>query len=627
MLIMAEKRQVGDWIASRFEIFDIHVGGMGIVYVVYDHQGESGHRVLALKTLRDEFLLDPRQGARFISECHTWIKLERHPYIVQAYAIQDIDGKPHAVLELVTGGDLRRWIGTSRLDLPQALRFGIQFCLGMEHAIHRGLHCHRDIKPENLLITEGGTLKITDFGLAKVRDEEIGLRSDDPIPLVDGPGAQAIYSLDEHAWTRPEAPSLADQGQDQGQDAERAGDIHATQYRGVPDDASPARREPPAPDRNGETNPMQTIDWEKPPGTATPPDAAGGGLDPHETIGWGLTPLPADTPAWDGTQAGAMLGTAVYMPPEQFRNAKVVNFRADIYSFGVVLFEMITTHPPFRGNSIARLEREHNKVEPPSVVPFIPARHARYAKEIDKIVQRCLAKEPGKRFASFSELRLALSTVLWHVAHEKVSTPAAAELEAWELTGKGVSLGTLGLFDEERGPYEESIQVKPQHVPAWFNQAAALGSLGLLEEAIEYADMALHLNPRSVPALINKGLALHALNRPDEAIVCFDSAAHIQPRDPDVWYGRVVVLLGQKNLEGAKVALDQAQRLRPAFSEAFYAIGAALSGKTPLPDHLLNFGKAPSSRAAGTPGGEPPRLQTVPWVRRLEDTPAEVPNK
>src|SRR5215210_3119321 len=174
---MADKRQVGDWIANRFEIFDIHVGGMGIVYVVYDHQGESGHRVLALKTLRDEFLLDPRQVARFISECHTWIKLERHPYIVQAYSIQ------------VIGGDLRRWIGTSRLDLPQALRFGVQFCLGMEHAVHKGLHCHRDIKPENLLITEGGTLKITDFGLAKVRDEEVMAGPGGPIPIDESPGA------------------------------------------------------------------------------------------------------------------------------------------------------------------------------------------------------------------------------------------------------------------------------------------------------------------------------------------------------------------------------------------------------------------------------------------------------
>ena len=84
---------------------------------------------------------------------------------MRAHSVEIIEGRPYVILELVQGGDLTRWIGTSRLDLVQTLRFGCQFCLGMEHAARQGLHCHRDIKPGNLLITEDGTLKITDFGL------------------------------------------------------------------------------------------------------------------------------------------------------------------------------------------------------------------------------------------------------------------------------------------------------------------------------------------------------------------------------------------------------------------------------------------------------------------------------
>lgn len=578
---MAEnKRQVGDWIAGRYEIFDIHAGGMGVVYVVYDHQGASGHRVLALKTLRHEFLQDTRQVERFVRECHTWIKLERHRHIVQAYTVQVLDDKPHAVLELVTGGDLRRWIGTSRLDLPQVLRFGVQFCLGMEHAIQKGLQCHRDIKPENLLITEGGTLKITDFGLAKVRDEEVSAGPGDPIPLADALETGATFTPEGQTWNHPEPPAPSPRAPENG----AAGAIDVTQDHSSALPAASLTMPGMIP-VDGPSNPLETMDWKKP--AATPPDAPGGDPPTDMTVGWASPPPPpGSTPVWEGTQAGAMLGTAVYMPPEQFRNAKVVNYRADIYSFGVVLFEMLTTKPPFRGNTVAKLDREHTKVEPPSVVPYIPARSAKYAKEVDRIVQRCLMKDPAKRYTTFSELRVALSTALWHVAREKVSVPAASEMEAWELTGKGVSLGTLSRFAEERDSYEASIRVKPQHVPAWFNQAAALGALGRPDEAVEYANLALHLNPRSVPALINKGLALHALQRDDEAIACFDTAAHVQPRDPDVWYGRASVLQDQQNFEGARVALEQARRLRPA-------AGAA----------------------------------TVPWVRRLEDTPIETPQK
>jgi len=75
----------------------------------------------------------------------------------------------------------------ARLDMRQALRFGYQFCVGMEHAMRQGLHCHRDIKPGNLMVTENGTLKITDFGLARVCEGDGGRASRAPRRL-DPPG-------------------------------------------------------------------------------------------------------------------------------------------------------------------------------------------------------------------------------------------------------------------------------------------------------------------------------------------------------------------------------------------------------------------------------------------------------
>ena len=194
---------VGDWIGNRFQVFDVHEGGMSRVYVVNDHLGEPGRKVVALKTLRNELLRSPARIRRFAAECRIWAQLGEHPNIVRAYSVEIIEGRPYVVLELVQGGDLYRWIGTPRLDVPRILRFGYQFCVGMEHALRQGLHCHRDIKPGNLLVTEGGTLKITDFGLARACEEMVAVRPELPdgsIPLSEPTGRHTIVWTDPRDW-------------------------------------------------------------------------------------------------------------------------------------------------------------------------------------------------------------------------------------------------------------------------------------------------------------------------------------------------------------------------------------------------------------------------------------------
>ena len=192
--------EVGDWIGGRFEIFDVHEGGMGLVYVVNDQSNGPGPQVVALKTLRGELLKSRVRVSRFATECRLWVQLGEHPNIVRAHSVEIFDGRPYVVLELIQGGDLNRWIGSPRLNLTQALRFGYQFCLGMEHALRQGLHCHRDVKPANLMVTEDGTLKITDFGLARISEEMIGVRQELPdgsIPLSEPAKFQPII------WTDP----------------------------------------------------------------------------------------------------------------------------------------------------------------------------------------------------------------------------------------------------------------------------------------------------------------------------------------------------------------------------------------------------------------------------------------
>ena len=112
------------------------------------------------------------------------------------------------------------------------------------------------------------------------------------------------------------------------------------------------------------------------------------------------------------TRTGARLGTGAYMAPEQFRDPRSVDVRADLYAFGVVLFEMITGGLPFKGRSLDDLSRQHSLHKPPSIVPSVPPRHAKLAKSVDEIVQRCLMKEPAERFGSVGVLRQALKEIL-----------------------------------------------------------------------------------------------------------------------------------------------------------------------------------------------------------------------
>ena len=399
---MAGAYSVGDWIGGRFQVFDVHEGGMSLVYVVNDQSGGSGPQVVALKTLRNELLRSRIRISRFAAECRLWVQLGEHPNIVRAHSVEIIDRRPYVVLELIQGGELSRWIGTPRLDLKQALRFGYQFCLGMEHALRQGLHCHRDIKPGNLLVTEDGTLKITDFGLARVSEEMVAVQTelaDGSIPLSEAPTSQSIV------WTDPRdgnAPAPA-----------------SPKLAALPRDRPGTRSNEPLPFGTGSFTP--------PPPANTPARSSSGTAIPLKNPArnvpepYALTTVARETSEPISlvetsnprlTRTGVRLGTGPYMAPEQFRDPRSVDVRADLYAFGIVLFEMITGGLPFKGRSIDVLDRQHSQHKPPSIVPSVASRHAKLAKRIDEIVQRCLMKDPAERYTSVSELRLALKQLL-----------------------------------------------------------------------------------------------------------------------------------------------------------------------------------------------------------------------
>src|SRR5712691_463242 len=167
---MAALWHIGDRIQQRWEVHHVQPGSLGLVYIVYDHETQWPY---AVKTLPGTLLTSHAALAeRFVQAAQTWINLDAHAHVVQAHFVEMIDGQPLLFLEYVSGGDLRDWLGIPRLtqDLPQVMRFAMQCCAGMVHALTQGVPVHRDLKPSNCLITPDGALKLTDFHVAPVFD-------------------------------------------------------------------------------------------------------------------------------------------------------------------------------------------------------------------------------------------------------------------------------------------------------------------------------------------------------------------------------------------------------------------------------------------------------------------------
>jgi serine/threonine protein kinase len=133
--------------------------------------------------VRDQYLQDPETADQFKREARVWVNLERHPNIVTAHFIDELEGRLYIGMEYIAPNNdglnsLEGYLASDPPDLPKALRWCIQFCHGMEHSRSRGIRSHRDIKPANIMITANGLVKITDFGFADVIDRTRRLRMD-----------------------------------------------------------------------------------------------------------------------------------------------------------------------------------------------------------------------------------------------------------------------------------------------------------------------------------------------------------------------------------------------------------------------------------------------------------------
>lgn len=159
----------GKKLDGRYEIHElIGVGGMAYVYRCTDTIDD---REVAVKILKDEFLNNDEFIRRFKNESKA-IAMLSHPNIVKVYDVSFGDMIQYIVMEYIDGITLKEYIGQQGvLDWREALHLTTQILKALQHAHNKGV-VHRDIKPHNIMLLQDGTIKVTDFGIARLTDTQ-----------------------------------------------------------------------------------------------------------------------------------------------------------------------------------------------------------------------------------------------------------------------------------------------------------------------------------------------------------------------------------------------------------------------------------------------------------------------
>lgn len=342
-------------------------GAMGRVFLAHDTLLD---RSVAIKFL-DGLQANSDARERFLVEARAIARLS-HPNVVGIYRIGEVQDHPYLVSEFVRGQSLDRL----RLPLPwpRALAIGLDLCRGLSAAHRRGV-LHRDIKRANAIQTEEQTVKLLDFGLAKLVDAAL-------------PPVLRTSFIGTATTLRP--------GQIAGLAASAAGTAAPpVPARGAgPELSLPAAASlgnPPGPAPGPGAFPHRSL----PAGPSLPPVSGFEGTDPR------VVPRVSDGALL--TQAGSLMGTPIYMAPEVW-NGEPATERSDLYSLGVVLYELCSARPPHYVEDLMALGYTVTHTDAPPLLSLAPTVDPRFAAAID----RCLRRSPAERPRSVDELYQAL---------------------------------------------------------------------------------------------------------------------------------------------------------------------------------------------------------------------------
>ena len=158
-------RYIGKLLDNRYEILEvIGTGGMAVVYKARCHRL---NRNVAVKLLKDEHVKDAEFRRRFHDESQA-VAMLSHPNIVSVYDVSSTGDNEYIVMELIDGITLKEYLKhKGALPWKEALYITIQIAKALAHAHSRGI-IHRDIKPHNIMVCRDGTIKVADFGIARL---------------------------------------------------------------------------------------------------------------------------------------------------------------------------------------------------------------------------------------------------------------------------------------------------------------------------------------------------------------------------------------------------------------------------------------------------------------------------
>lgn len=560
---------VGSVIGDLYEVRGIRGGegksGMGVVYVCHDRRARQTY---ALKALQDRYRRSDRMRDSFLHEALAWVLLDCHPNIVQAVSVEALDGRLFIVLEYVEPDDLGRNTLSQHLKAPiasgQALRWALQFCDGMAYAASRGITPHRDIKPDNLMVSRDGTLKITDFGLARLWE-----------------GTLRSYDADGHtpAGTAPwMAPEQFEGAGDLRSDIYGFGVILHQMASGgrVPfaaDSIEEYRRmhaESPVPRLSSPLFPVIRKCLGK-----TPSERYGdfrGLRTDLERVHRSLLRLEPPPPA-----------STIRPDPWEYNNRGLALYNVGLLDEAVWLYRRaLRAEPSLAGRHARGFARVHNNLG--------------VAYDARKQADRAIGEY---REAIRLDPRLA-------AAHNNL----------------GAALRARGLFEEAAREYAEALAITPESPGARHSLGLCYACRGEFDLAIREYGEALRRKPAFVEARINLGLARAMKGDLDGALDEYATAARLWPDDAVLHYNRASALRARGQTGDAMAEYRVSLGIDATNARAHYQLGLCLADSGDIPGAMgefraalrLEHGRTPSPgeiRRELAKSGLPPDAETA----------------